>query len=187
MWIRLFLFGLIAFACLSERGLEAKEPERPDDMQMADKVFALDASVRELLGKSDIALTAVSDILERNPNTEDIIVHGALKRYADKVKGLRAIIVTDSKGFLKYDSFSFPARELDLSDRHYIKAARLATGREFIIANPVIGRTSGIPFVPVSRPIFADEKADRRCRRDYYARKFNSRTYSLRILRRVRF
>lgn len=132
------------------RAVEADEPEvRPEE-----RAQLLRTHVQGLMKQVELVMMAVSDLVERKADIEEIVVHGALKRYTKRVKGLRAVIVTDGKGLLKFDSFSYPAPKLDLSDRTYIKAAKVAIERGMMVTKPVTGRTSGLPFIPVVNPVF---------------------------------
>lgn len=101
----------------------------------------------------DLAMLDASDFLERNPDKNELILHDTLSKYVKRTPGLRAIIVMDKNGRLKIDSFTYPARSLDLKDREYVKQSLSAKDRTLYIGQPVIGRSSGAAFIPFSRPL----------------------------------
>lgn len=64
---------------------------------------------------------------------------------------LRAIIVVGPDGHLLYDSVTLPTPNLDLGDRAYFSAAPAGEGVAPFIGTPIIGRSSNLPFLAVSR------------------------------------
>ncbi|WP_135081788.1 hypothetical protein [Terasakiella sp. SH-1] len=115
-------------------------------------------NVEALLRTMDLALLGATDLIERDQKANELIIHEALGRYVARSPGLRAIIATDAKGKLRYDSFKYPAKNVDLQDRDYIKRALKQTERTIYIGTPIKGRTSGIAFLPMSQAIFDLEK-----------------------------
>jgi len=111
-----------------------------------------------LLRTMDMALLGAADLIERKSSSNELIIHEALGNYVARAPGLRAIIATDAKGILTYDSFSYPARRIDLKDRGYIKEALQKRTRSIFIGTPMKGRTSGIAFLPMSQPTFSLDK-----------------------------
>ncbi len=132
--------------------VEAQIPSKiAGDLESSTTVLAL--TVSNVLSETELALTAVSDVFQRDPNVQPIVMHGTLKRYAKLAAGLRAILVTDPQGQLIVDSYNYPPDDLDLSDRAYIRAAQISETDDIYFGKPVVGRSSGVPFVPVSRPV----------------------------------
>ncbi|SCA57180.1 hypothetical protein MTBPR1_40203 [Candidatus Terasakiella magnetica] len=115
-------------------------------------------NVEALLRTMDLALLGATDLIERDDKANELIIHEALGRYVARAPALRAIIATDGEGILRYDSFKYPAKNVDLHDRGYIKAALKQKERTIYIGSPIKGRTSGIAFLPMSQPIFDLEK-----------------------------
>ncbi|MDV7340453.1 hypothetical protein RYZ26_12680 [Terasakiella sp. A23] len=100
-----------------------------------------------------LSLTETSDFLGRNPEADEMLQHNTLAKYVDRTPGLRAIIYVNEKGDLKADSFTYPARKIKLKDREYVKQSMNSTEQKLYISKPVVGRSSGVPFVPISQPI----------------------------------
>lgn len=128
-----------------------------------EKLRTLSVHMNSLLNQTELALLASSDFLTDRPSVSGAVVEATLQRYVEQVEGMRAIIVTDAKGYLIYDTFNKvasrakgPTKPLFLGDRKYFLNATTAKGMK--VYHTLIGRTSGFPFLPISRPVFADEK-----------------------------
>ena len=126
------------------------------EMKLSVEFQAINAEA--LLRTMDLALLGAADVLERDSQANELIIHEALGRYVKRAPGLRAIIATDKNGILKHDSFRYPAANVDLKDRQYVKEALKKTEREIYIGSPKKGRTSGVAFLPMSQPIFDLDK-----------------------------
>lgn len=109
--------------------------------------------VEKTIEAINLAMVDAGDFLERNPDKNEMILHDTLAKYVERTPGLRAIIVMDKAGVLRIDSFTYPAKNIDLKDREYVKHTLFAKGRELYIGKPVIGRSSGTAFIPFSRPL----------------------------------
>ncbi|MEO9738514.1 MAG: hypothetical protein ABJO97_22690 [Roseibium sp.] len=79
------------------------------------------------------------------------VVHEEFREIAERLPGVRAIIAISPDGKLAIDSYQYPTPDVDLSDREYVKRARDNLG--LYIGSAEIGRTSGIPFLPVSKQV----------------------------------
>ncbi len=101
----------------------------------------------------NLSLTETSDFLARNPDADELMRHNTLATYVERTPGLRAIIHIDEKGNLTTDSFTYPTRNIKLTDREYVKQAMASNQPKLYISKPVVGRSSGVPFVPISQPI----------------------------------
>ncbi|WP_298815408.1 hypothetical protein [uncultured Roseibium sp.] len=77
------------------------------------------------------------------------VIHEEFREIAERLPGVRAIIAVGPDGRLEIDSYQFPAPDVNLGDREYVKQSRL--GRGLYMGAAKIGRTSGIPFLPVSK------------------------------------
>ncbi len=110
--------------------------------------------VQKSIEAIDLTLLDASDYVERNPDQEELVLHETLGKYVEKAPGLRAVIVTDKKGNLVVDSFTYPAKTINLSDREYVVYAMKQKDRALHMGSPLIGRSSGVAFLPFSRPLF---------------------------------
>ncbi|HEV7367627.1 ATP-binding protein [Arenibaculum sp.] len=66
---------------------------------------------------------------------------------------VRALLILDETGWLRYDSDTPAPDPLDLSDREYFRVHLGGRGDALHIGDPVLGRASGRAFIPVSRAI----------------------------------
>lgn len=128
-----------------------------------EKLRTLSVHLDSLLNQTELALLAASDFLTDRRSVSGAVVEATLQRYVEQVDGIRAIIVTDEKGYLIYDTFNKIAskakktgKPLFLGDRPYFLNATNA--KRMKVYHTLIGRTSGLPFLPVSRPVYLDEK-----------------------------
>jgi len=112
----------------------------------------------QIIKSIDQVLIEASQMLERNLDEKELILHTSLSRYVERIPGIRALITTDEKGFLWIDSFTYPARDIKLIDREYVKHALNSNTRELYIGHPVIGRSSGVSFIPLARPLLSLNK-----------------------------
>jgi hypothetical protein len=80
-------------------------------------------------------------------------VHQILNRMISGLPFIRAIIVIQGNGTLTFDSASLPAVNMDLSDRSYFKRAVQGAPHHLWIEPPVVGRSSGVPFLPIASRI----------------------------------
>jgi len=114
--------------------------------------------VEQTVQAIDLALLDSSELMERSPDSDELNLHTTLAKYVERTPGLRAIIATDKAGQLKVDSFTYPSKDLDLSDRQYVKHALNAANRDLFIGSPLVGRSSGAAFVPFARALFDSDK-----------------------------
>lgn len=116
----------------------------------------LDAEVTQVadhasrfLSQTDLALIAAEEIA-RSRAVAPIVQHAALRPITDRVSGLRAILSISGDGLLEIDSFTYPAAVLNLAGRSYFRLA-VANPGALIITAPEVGKTSGVPFVPIAK------------------------------------
>lgn len=133
-----------------------------DDHATKEKLRTLSVHMNSMLNQTELALLAASDFLTDRQSVSGSVVEATLQRYVDQVDGLRALLITDGNGRLVYDTFNKIATKADpnrkplmLGDRQYFKGAREVKGMR--VYEPVIGRTSGTPFLPISQPVYVDE------------------------------
>lgn len=78
----------------------------------------------------------------------DFLTHAELKASTARLDGVRSILIINKDGTLMHDAFSFPAPDINLGDRDYVRNALSNPG--MIVGEAVVGQTSGVPFVPIS-------------------------------------
>jgi hypothetical protein len=78
----------------------------------------------------------------------DFLTHAELKATTDRIDGVRSILMINTDGSLMHDAFSYPAPDINLSEREYVRDALSQPG--LVFGKAVIGQTSGVPFVPIS-------------------------------------
>jgi hypothetical protein len=76
------------------------------------------------------------------------VFQAELESIVSRLNGVRSMLVIDSDGALQFDAFSFPAPDINLASRPYFATAIENRGMHF--EAPVLGQTSGFPFVPAS-------------------------------------
>ena len=79
------------------------------------------------------------------------VIHEEFREIAERLPGVRAIIAIEPSGQLIVDSYTPPAPDVNLGDRTYVASARAQPG--LFIGTTTIGRTSGIPFLPVAKRV----------------------------------
>lgn len=117
----------------------------------------LDAHVSLIVGKADVALTSLAEVIKRVDLTEED-AHEMLGRMTGILNGVRAMIFIAADGTLKFDSFSYPVPKVNLSLRSYFMSAMNNAENELIIGKSVAGQTSGIPFIPMAKAVWKDGK-----------------------------
>lgn len=103
---------------------------------------------RVLIGV-DYALDNVGYVARTGKNSR--VIHEHINKLSSRLEGVRAIIVLSEKGLLIHDSFRYPAKVIDLSDRDYFQQSRETSA--VVIGDAAIGRTSGVPFIPVAKKV----------------------------------
>lgn len=119
------------------------------DVEFEKSAAVVSAHAERVLSEIDIAMSSAEEIARRK-NTTTIIKHAAIRSIVDKVNGLRAVLSLSNTGALEVDSFSYPTPILNLSSRPYFQLALSRPGH-LILTPPEIGRTSGVPFLPMVR------------------------------------
>lgn len=78
----------------------------------------------------------------------DYLTHAELKATTDRINGVRSILLVGTDGNVRHDAFSFPPPQINVAERQYFQNALAASG--LVFGEGVIGRTSGVPFIPIS-------------------------------------
>lgn len=163
-FLKLTVLGLIAagFFLTASAVVLAQEPIRRGEPRLTELVRTrvqlkgafLAKQVDSHLKQNDLALMAVADFLSANPGVSPEIAHSRIKRYQRASAGLRSILAIGRDGTLLHDSYNLPAPDFNLGDRIYVREAVRQGTEELRINAPVVGRQSGIPFIPITRGQF---------------------------------
>jgi hypothetical protein len=122
---------------------------RSNDTELEKSAAVVSAHAERVFSEIDIAMSSAEEVVRRK-NTTTVIKHAAIRTIVDKVNGLRAILAVSNTGTLEVDSFSFPTPVLNLASRPYFQLALSRPGA-LILTPPEIGKTSGVPFLPMVR------------------------------------
>lgn len=114
--------------------------------------------ITKLVELIDMALKEAAETIARNPDKEELFLQESLRNYVERTPALRAIIHTDKNGILRTDSITYPAKNIDLHDREYVKHSLSSQEQELYIGASVLGRSSGTSFIPFSRPMIDTQK-----------------------------
>lgn len=115
------------------------------------KAAAFASYTAGVMSQIDLALLAAEDVVQRE-NSELVVQTAALRRYVDRVPGMRAILYIDKSGQLLLDTFNYPPPKLDLGSRSYFEKANRRP-KTLIVDAVVKGGTSSLPFVPIARQV----------------------------------
>lgn len=113
-------------------------------LALADNIGRKISQVQSVFNSVQVLLSATSD---------DEQVHRALNRIIKGIGFLRAAIILQDDGTLLYDSSALPASKMNLSDRQYFQKSMQAPLGEVWIGTPVFGRSSSLPFIPMTTRI----------------------------------
>ncbi len=149
--IFLFLFVLSYSVCCAPHAVAR------DDIKLSAIYQAIHAE--SLIRSTEITMHGVIDIFSKQKINEidELIIHETLNRYISRVAGLRAIIITDTQGILRNDSFRYPALNTNLKNRTYIKEAFGLDMGELLISPPLKNQFVNFASLPLSKPIFSLE------------------------------
>ncbi|WP_168157016.1 hypothetical protein [Roseibium sp. TrichSKD4] len=106
-------------------------------------------TAENVLVGADFALDTIGHAIKTTSNAR--VIHEQMAGMAHRLNGVRAILVLSKDGILQHDSYRFPVREIDLSDRPYFKASQKTSS--LILGDISLGRTSGVPFLPLAKRV----------------------------------
>ncbi len=150
----LMLSAVAAFILLATPSVSNAETPyqvEPDDAQIERNTIEAAANA---LGETESLATSISFAFDylttfvSEAHPPDFLTHAELKATTDRLDGVRSIILIDEDGTIQHDAFSFPAPQINIAEREYFQRALGVSG--LVIGEGVVGRTSGIPFVPIS-------------------------------------
>ena len=118
------------------------------------KGILLAKQVDSHLKQNDLVMMAIGDFWSANPNVSPAIAQSRMKRYQRAAAGLRTILAVNADGKLVHYSYDFPAPDLNLGDRLYVREALAQGSSDLRINLPVVGRQTGLPFIPITRGLF---------------------------------
>lgn len=147
-----FVFGLLF--CVKS-GL-ADSPRGFTKSEIKINTQLLDYHTSSMLGKTNIALLGLAEIIKRQ-DLEEQEAHDLFGKTVGYLSGVRAIIFIAANGALKFDSFSYPVPKVNLSKRSYFKKASAIDEDQLIIEKPVKGKTSKIPFLPIAKSVWKED------------------------------
>jgi hypothetical protein len=157
------VWGVIACLCFAMSGNAAAQVASQNaDEPLPELILTrvelkgrlLAKQVESHLKQNDLAMMAVGDFLSANPGISPTIAQSRMRRYLKAAAGLRGILALSVDGDLKYYSYNFPTLTIDLEDRAYLKNALQQENSDLQINPPVVGRQTGLPFIPITRSQF---------------------------------
>lgn len=122
-------------------------PAPLQEYEVQASVQALAANMNRKMSQVQTLLLSAEAVLTQTDDGK--AAHTALNRMIQGMPFLRAIIVIDADGLLRFDSASYPAAQLNLSDRQYFRRFALAPLHRLSVGDPVVGRSSSLPFLPM--------------------------------------
>jgi len=142
----LSVLTIAALALLSSLGRAQSDQEA-----IQDRAISALAHAEAVFRSAEITLMVVADIIAREINGNQAVIHATIKRYNEKVPGIRAILFVGADGVLQLDSATYPAKPLQLGDRQYVR--EVPSNGEVRIFETIAGRSSGMHFVPVAKAV----------------------------------
>jgi hypothetical protein len=143
--------ALILFVLPSTSSAEAEYEAVPDEAQIEQDTIE---AAENALDEAESLATSISFAFDylttfmSEAHPPDFLTHAELKATTDRLDGVRSILVVSEDGAIRHDAFSFPAPNINVGERQYFQQAMTSKG--LILGARVIGRTSGVPFVPIS-------------------------------------
>jgi two-component system cell cycle sensor histidine kinase PleC len=103
----------------------------------------------------DLTLEAIIDKLGQDLDLSkpSVFVQMLLDEHKRRLPQAREIIILDQDGVVTYDTRSFPADRLDLSDRMFFSEQKDWRGVGLYVGRAFLARRDGLPFFGISRPI----------------------------------
>jgi PAS domain S-box-containing protein len=98
-------------------------------------------------------LAAAASLSQSRGLSQNEAVREQMLQAAVALSHVRAFFILDELGRMTVDTDSYPAPLLDFSDREYFTAHRDNPDRELFISASIVSRTSGKPFLALSRRI----------------------------------
>lgn len=151
-----FVFGFLSCISVGRVGF-ADSPRGFTKSEIKTNTSLLDYHTSLILGKTNIALLGLAEIIKRQDLAEEE-AHALFGKTVGYLSGVRAIIFIAADGALKFDSFSFPVPKVNLSGRSYFKKAKRVDETQLIIEKPVKGKTSKIPFLPIAKSVWKKDE-----------------------------
>ena len=122
-----------------------------NNVSLEENVLLMATHVENILNQTDALMRRSADLLRNAGGMNDVVIQGSLARYTEQVEAVRALLFINSKGILEFDTTRYPAADLDLSERPYFSTTIALEDDHIRIQTPVLGKQSGVPFVPVTR------------------------------------
>ncbi len=132
-----------------------------NEAEKTNRLRTFTVHLNKVLEKTDLALLAANDLLANQSSPNGPVIEATLERYVKRIPAVRSIIVTEADGTLVFDTHrkistkkTADTPSINLRDRDYFIGA--TADRKTQIYKPVIGRSSGVKFIPMSRPVYVD-------------------------------
>lgn len=142
---------LLGIPSANGHGAERFSGETLITYQVQTSTQALGDSVSRKLSQIRTIFTSIEALLSNGVDEKQ--AHHILNRMISGLPFIRAIIVIQGNGTLTFDSAALPATNMDLSDRRYFQRAVQGAPHRLWIEPPVVGRSSGMPFIPMASRI----------------------------------
>ncbi|MBO6805529.1 hypothetical protein [Thalassospira sp.] len=122
-----------------------------NNVSLEENVLLMATHVESILNQTDGLMRRSADLLRNAGGMNDVVIQGSLSSYTEQVEAVRALLFINAKGILTFDTTRHPAPDLDLSERSYFNETINLEDDRIHIGTPVLGKQSGVPFVPVTR------------------------------------
>ena len=123
--------------------------------------LTLKLTVQGITDNARSSLMSVSKFVQRNPDATELEQHNEMAELARNSRGTRSLLLLDSKARLIAESFrEHVSRDtngqpkLSLAKRQYAKRALRETKDRLIIEKIVVGKTSGLRFIPMAKAVY---------------------------------
>ena len=141
------------FLCVLAVAVSLVFPSLTQAQDVSFRARLIDQHLTNVMRGAEIATMAIGEALISSDMTNEAF-HDYLNRMKTQLPEARAILVIGPDGKLMHDSFTFPTLDLDLSAREYFSNSIELRGESIYIGTAKIGKSSGVPFLPVARAIF---------------------------------
>jgi two-component system NtrC family sensor kinase len=154
LWALLAVALLIPVALLGFAAWQSRENSLLQANATAERTaLVLQGHAQNIFDTFDLAMDRIEDRLHGLTSDEiqgSNAIHAFLKEIAADRSQIGTIWLFDAAGDARNSSLVFPAMGVNVADRDYMKSLR-AGHRGIFIGEPIIGRATGNPIIPVAR------------------------------------
>lgn len=160
-WLLVLVLAIAAFDLQLVRLAQSEYIEALDRAEATLRTTAdvVLGRAEQMLDSYDRTMAGIAEALRlqgRIHDRPDLYVHRMLIRSHRITPGLRWLLIVGADGRLAESSASFPAANLDLSDREYYQTQVNNWERDVHISPPLTARTDGALFIPMSHRVVND-------------------------------